>query len=166
MRFPCPQRLIWCLASAVRAIRSSIFVLALSAGPARGWRRLAGYGARPDEFSQQWLPFRRQFSPWAPTSKGCPSLSFSVSVSLSLSVSLSINHLCADIGRLLVESCAREREIERERERVGETVGRIMRFSVLNAAAHTSSDHCRAQGSEFWNARVAGYVILVRCRSN
>ena len=66
---------------------------------------------------------------------------------------------------------AREREIDRERERererdVGETVGRIMRFSVLNAAAHTSSDHCRAQGSEFWNARVAGYVILVRCRSN
>ena len=36
VRVTCPQRLIWCLASAVRAIRFAIFVLAPSAGPARG----------------------------------------------------------------------------------------------------------------------------------
>ena len=35
VRFACPQRLIWCLAIAVHAIRPSIFVLAPSAGPAR-----------------------------------------------------------------------------------------------------------------------------------
>ena len=36
VRFPCLQRLIWCLASAVRAIRFAIFEPAPSAGPARG----------------------------------------------------------------------------------------------------------------------------------
>ena len=56
MRFPCPPRLLWCLASAMRAIRSAIFVLAPSAKAApRAGGGLEATEQQQVSFPQQWL---------------------------------------------------------------------------------------------------------------